>query len=65
MIKITSGSDYKVYAALRMIEQLTNDKLIPEYIFKNILNDHRDVVEKMSFIRYTTKKNNKGDETNE
>ena len=62
MIKITSGSDYKVYAALRMIEQLTNDKLIPEYIFKNILQDHKDVVDKTNFTSY---RNNKKGEKND
>ena len=32
VIKIGSSSEYKVYAALRMIEQLTDDDLLPSLI---------------------------------
>lgn len=34
-----------MYAALRMIEQLTDDDLLPKYIFKNILEDYKDIVD--------------------
>ena len=49
VIKIGSSSEYKVYAALRMIEQLTDDELLPRYIFKNILKDYEDIVDTTKF----------------
>ena len=38
-----------MYAALRMIEQLTDDDLLPRYIFKNILKDYEDIVDTTKF----------------
>ena len=49
VIKINSCSEYKVYAALRMIKQLTDDGLLPMYIFKNILKDYEDIVDTTKF----------------
>ena len=49
VIKIGSSSEYKVYAALRMIEQLTDDDLLPRYIFKNILKDYENIVDTTKF----------------
>ena len=37
--KINSGSEYKMYAALRLIEQLTDNDLLDKYIFNNILEE--------------------------
>jgi len=49
VVKIDSRSEYKVYAALRMIEQLTDDGLLPKYIFKNILKDYENIVDTTKF----------------
>ena len=49
VIKIDSSSEYKVYAALRMIEQLTDDDLLPRYIFMNILKDYENIVDTTKF----------------
>ena len=43
--------EYKVYAALRMIEQLTDDDLLDRYIFKNILKDYENIVDTTKFNR--------------
>ena len=51
VIKIDSSSEYKVYAALRMIEQLTDDDLLDRYIFKNILKDYENIVDTTKFNR--------------
>ena len=51
VIKIGSSSEYKVYAALRMIEQLTDDDLLDRYIFKNILKDYENIVDTTKFNR--------------
>ena len=56
VIKIDSRSEYKVYAALRMIEQLTDDDLLDRYIFKNILKDYENIVDTTKFN--TNEKNN-------
>ena len=34
----------EIFAALKLIEQLYQDGHIPQYMFKNILNEYRDVV---------------------
>ena len=39
----------EVFAALKLIEQLYQDGHIPQYMFKNILNEHRDVVDITEF----------------
>ena len=40
-----------MYAALRMIEQLTDDDLLDRYIFKNILRDYENIVDTTKFNR--------------
>ena len=40
-----------MYAALRMIEQLTDDDLLDRYIFKNILKDYENIVDTTKFNR--------------
>jgi hypothetical protein len=37
------------FAALKLIEQLYKDGQIPEYMFRNILNDYADVVDLSQF----------------
>lgn len=39
----------EIFAALKLIEQLYQDGHIPQYMFKNILNEHRDVVDITEF----------------
>lgn len=34
----------EIFAVLKLIEQLYQDGHIPQYMFKNILNEYRDVV---------------------
>lgn len=38
------------FAALKLIEQLYRDGKIPEYMFRNILNDYADIVDETAFI---------------
>ena len=38
------------FAALKLIEQLHRDGLIPAFMFQNILNDYADVVDISAFI---------------
>ena len=37
------------FAALKLIEQLYQDGHIPQYMFKNILNEHRDIADITEF----------------
>ena len=37
------------FAALKLIEQLNKDGLLPGYIFRNILNDYTDLVDLSQF----------------
>ena len=37
------------FAALKLIEQLYKDGQIPEYMFRNILNEYADVVDLAKF----------------
>ena len=39
----------ELFAALKLIEQLYQDGHIPQYMFKNILNEHRDIVDITEF----------------
>lgn len=39
----------EIFAALKLIEQLYQDVHIPQYMFKNILNEHRDIVDISEF----------------
>ena len=39
----------EIFAALKLIEQLYQDGHIPQYMFKNILNKHRDIVDITEF----------------
>ena len=39
----------ELFAAFKLIEQLYQDGHIPQYMFKNILNEHRDIVDITEF----------------
>ncbi len=39
----------EIFAALKLIEQLYQDGHIPQYMFKNILNEHGDIVDITEF----------------
>ena len=43
--KISSEDHDKIYAALKLIENLYKQGLIKQHIFKNILNDYRDCID--------------------
>ena len=39
------------FAPLKLIEQLYRDNKIPEFMFRNILNDYADIVDVTEFIK--------------
>lgn len=47
---LSKNPDY-CFAALKLIEQLYRDGQIPEYMFRNILNDYADIVDEREFIK--------------
>lgn len=49
-IDISKNPDY-CFAALKLIEQLFRDGEIPEFMFRNILNDYADIVDVTEFIK--------------
>ena len=49
-IDISKNPDY-CFAALKLIEQLFRDGKIPEFMFRNILNDYAGVVDVTEFIK--------------
>lgn len=49
-IDISKNPDY-CFAALKLIEQLFRDGQIPEFMFRNILNDYADIVDVTEFIK--------------
>lgn len=46
-MKVTTPAE--IFAPLKLIEQLYQDGHIPQYMFKNILQEHRDIVDITSF----------------
>jgi hypothetical protein len=46
----------ELFAALKLIEQLYKDGHIPQYMFKNILNEYKDVVD---ITQFSLLRNNK------
>ena len=46
------------FAALKLIEQLHKDNLIPTYMYRNILNDYANVVDLSKFTDFKTKEDN-------
>ena len=49
-IDTSKNPDY-CFAALKLIEQLFRDGKIPEFMFRNILNDYADIVDVTEFIK--------------
>lgn len=47
--KISSEDHDKIYAALKLIENLYKQGLIKQHIFKNILNDYSDCIDISEF----------------
>ena len=45
----TEYTSVHYFAALKLIEQLYKDGQIPEYMFRNILNEYADVVDLAKF----------------
>ncbi|MDD4495981.1 MAG: hypothetical protein PHV32_16850 [Eubacteriales bacterium] len=39
------------FAALKLIEQLYRDGIIPGFMFRNILSDYADIVDESLFIK--------------
>lgn len=50
-----------IFAALKFIEQLYLDNLIPEYIFHNILRDYLDQIDTSEFLCHKDNKQRKGE----
>ena len=46
----------KLFAALKLIEQLNLDGYLPAYIFKNILNEYADKIDISEFTIQETEK---------
>ncbi|MBQ3021902.1 MAG: hypothetical protein IJD91_01060 [Clostridia bacterium] len=51
--KLSDEEKDKIYAALKLIENLHKQGLVKKYIFKNILNDYRDCIDLSEFKCYT------------
>lgn len=52
-------SPARCFAALKLIEQLYRDGLLPAHVFQNILNEYADVVDTAAFITGERKRNEK------
>lgn len=51
--RISSEEYNKIYAALKLIENLCKQGLVKPHVFKNILNDYKDVIDLAEFKCYT------------
>ncbi len=50
MTKIKEGfTEEHYFAAIKLIEQLYKDGNIPDYVFRNILNEYSDIVDTSRF----------------
>lgn len=43
--KITEDERDKIYAAIKLIEALFQQGKIPLYVFRNILNEHKNIID--------------------
>ena len=50
MDKMVSGNKSKIFAALKLIEQLYKDNEIPDYMFRNILIEYANGSDIPSFL---------------
>lgn len=48
-IKMSKNPDY-CFAALKLIEQLYKDGRIPNFMYRNILNEYADIVDVTAFV---------------
>lgn len=48
-IEMSKNSDY-CFAALKLIEQLYKDGKIPNFMYRNILNEYADIVDVAAFV---------------
>ena len=48
-IEMSKNPDYR-FAALKLIEQLYKDGKIPNFMYRNILNEYADIVDVMAFV---------------
>ena len=55
MIEATGNQQY--FAALKLIEKLYKEGLIPQYIFRNILTEYDDIVDTSCFSTYLVESN--------
>lgn len=60
MSKILSNDPDLCFAALKLLEQLNHDGLLPAYILRNIMNDYTEIVDLSKFTVVENKKE-KGD----
>lgn len=60
MSKILSKDPDLCFAALKLIEQLNRDGHVPEYMFRNIMNDYAGIVD-LSKFTVTDNKKEKGE----
>lgn len=49
MSNIKENDPKKIFAALKLIEQLYKDGHIPAYMYRNILNDYAEIVDLSKF----------------
>lgn len=49
MSMIEATGNQKYFAALKLIEKLYKEGLIPQYIFRNILTEYDDIVDTSCF----------------
>lgn len=48
-IEMSKNPDY-YFAALKLIEQLYKDGRIPNFMYRNILNEYADIVDVTAFV---------------
>ena len=48
-IKLSKNPDY-CFAALKLIEQLYKDGKVPNFMYRNILNEYADIVDVTAFV---------------
>ena len=48
-IEMSKNPDY-CFAALKLIEQLCKDGRIPNFMYRNILNEYADIVDVTAFV---------------
>ncbi|MFQ9408727.1 MAG: hypothetical protein ACLSDK_08125 [Oscillospiraceae bacterium] len=48
-IEMSKNPDY-CFAALKLIEQLYKDGKIPNFMYRNILNEYADIVDVAAFV---------------